>query len=101
MRPYYFKGKCGRPPKGIQTMMRMHLIRIWFNLADEGAEEQINGSYTEGGHRLGFGEEGSPDAAPLLGFRHVLERHGLQKNSLKRYTTCWKNRGSCRGEGSQ
>jgi IS5 family transposase len=35
IRPHYFHGKRGRTPKGIQTMLRTYLLRIWFNLADE------------------------------------------------------------------
>ncbi|MDR2795482.1 MAG: transposase, partial [Spirochaetaceae bacterium] len=45
IRPHYFQGKRGRPPKGIQTMLRMYLLRIWFNLADEALEEHIYDSY--------------------------------------------------------
>jgi hypothetical protein len=38
--PYYFKEERKRPPKGIETMLRMYLLQIWFNLADEALEEQ-------------------------------------------------------------
>ena len=30
--PYYPKGKRGRPPMGIEKMLRMYLLQIWFNL---------------------------------------------------------------------
>ena len=33
IRPYYPKGKRGRPPKGIETMLRMYLLQVWFNLS--------------------------------------------------------------------
>ncbi len=33
--PYYFKGKRGRPPMGIEKMLRMYLLQVWFNLSDE------------------------------------------------------------------
>ena len=29
--PYYPKGKRGRPPMGIEKMLRMYLLQIWFN----------------------------------------------------------------------
>ena len=32
--PYYPKGKRGRPPMGIEKMLRMYLLQIWFNLSD-------------------------------------------------------------------
>ena len=33
--PYYPKGKRGRPPRGIEVMLRMYLLQIWFNLSDD------------------------------------------------------------------
>ena len=35
VRPYYPSGKRGRPVKGIETMLRMYLLQVWFNLSDE------------------------------------------------------------------
>ena len=32
--PYYSKGKRGRPPMGIEKMLRIYLLQIWFNLSD-------------------------------------------------------------------
>ena len=32
--PYYPKGKRGRPPMGIEKMLRMYLLQIWFNLSE-------------------------------------------------------------------
>ena len=39
--PYYPSGKRGRPPKGIEKMLRMYLLQCWFNLSDEGVEDAI------------------------------------------------------------
>ena len=36
--PYYPTGKRGRPTKGIEKMLRMYLLEVWFNLSDEGVE---------------------------------------------------------------
>jgi hypothetical protein len=36
IKPHYFIGKRGRPPKGIEKMLRMYLLQCWFNLSDEG-----------------------------------------------------------------
>ena len=38
---YYLKGKCGRPPMGIEKMLRMYLLQIWFNLSDQDTEDAI------------------------------------------------------------
>jgi IS5 family transposase len=43
--PYYPDGKRGRPPKGIEKMLRMYLLQCWFNLSDEGLEDSIYDSY--------------------------------------------------------
>ena len=45
IRPYYFANKRGRKPIGIETMLRMYLMQIWFNLSDEGIEDSIYDSY--------------------------------------------------------
>lgn len=34
VRPYYPNDKRGRPTKGIEKMLRMYLLQIWFNLSD-------------------------------------------------------------------
>ena len=35
IKPYYPAGKRGRPPMGIEKMLRMYLLQIWFNLSDQ------------------------------------------------------------------
>ena len=41
IKPFYYKGTRGRPPMGIEKMLRMYLLQCWFNLSDEGVEEAI------------------------------------------------------------
>jgi IS5 family transposase len=45
IQPFYYKGKRGRPPKGIEKMLQMYLLQGWFNLSDEGVEDAIYDSY--------------------------------------------------------
>ena len=40
IKPYYSRGKRGRPPKGIEKMLRMYLLQCWFNPSDEGVEDR-------------------------------------------------------------
>ena len=76
--PYYPKGKRGRPPRGIEVMLRMYLLQIWFNLSDEGLEDAIYDSYAMRNFvGINFLEEQVPDATTLLKFRHLLEKHNL------------------------
>jgi IS5 family transposase len=79
--PFYPKsGRPGRPPWGIEPMLRMYFLQVWFNLADEALEETIYDSYAMRKFmRLDYYTEGAPDATTLLKFRHLLERQSLQK----------------------
>ena len=45
VKPYYPEGKHGRPPMGIEKMLRMYLLQIWFNLSDPATEDAIYDSY--------------------------------------------------------
>ena len=48
--PYYFNNKRDRRPIGIETMLCMYLMQIWFNLSDERIADSIYDSYAM--HRL-------------------------------------------------
>jgi len=78
--PFYYKGRCGRPPRGIELMLRMYLLQVWFCLSDEGTEDAI---YDSNAFRkfmgINFLEEDVPDATTLLHFRHLLEENDLNK----------------------
>lgn len=39
--PYYPRGKRGRPPMGIEKMLRMYLLQTWFNLSDPATEDAM------------------------------------------------------------
>jgi IS5 family transposase len=78
--PYYPKGKRGRPPMGIEKMLRMYLLQCWFNLSDEGLEDAIYDSYAMRTFMgVNFFDEQVPDATTLLKFRHLLEKHNIGK----------------------
>ena len=78
VRPYYPNGKRGRPAKGIEKMLRMYLLQVWFNLSDEGVEDAIYDSYAfRKFMNIDFMEEQVPDATTLLKFRHLLEENHL------------------------
>ena len=77
-RPYYFANKRGRKPIGIETMLRMYLMQIWFNLSDEGIEDSIYDSYARRSFmHIDFHEQQVPDATTLLKCRHMLETNKL------------------------
>ena len=78
--PYYPSGKRGCPTRGIETMLWMYLLQIWFNLSDVGAENAIYDSYCMLKFMgLDFMTESVPNATTLLKFRHLLEEHSIGK----------------------
>ena len=79
IQPYYPNGKRGRPPRGIEVMLRMYLLQIWFNLSDAGLEDAIYDIYAfQRFIGINFLEEQVPDATTLLKFRHLLDVTGRE-----------------------
>ncbi len=78
--PYYPNGKRGRPPMGIEKMLRMYLLQLWFNLSDPATEDAIYDSYAMRKFTgIDFMSESVPDETTLCKFRHLLETNGLNK----------------------
>ncbi len=76
--PHYPKAGNGRPPVGLERMLRMYLIANWFNLADEACEDALYDIPAFRDFcRIDLGRERVPDATTLLNFRHLLEQHQL------------------------
>ena len=76
--PHYPKGKTGRPPFGIATMLRIHFMQQWFGLSDPAMEEALHDVplYREFAG-LDAGITRLPDETTILRFRHLLETHRL------------------------
>ena len=76
--PYYPKAGGGRPPRGMERLLRMYCTAIWFNLGDEACEDAL---YDIAAFRdfcgIDLGRERVPDATTLLNFRHLLEEHRI------------------------
>lgn len=76
--PHYPKAGNGRPPVGLERMLRMYLIANWFNLADEACEDALYDiAAFRDFCRIDLGSERVPDATTLLNFRHLLEQHQI------------------------
>ena len=76
--PHYPKAGNGRPPIGLQRMLRIHFIQHWFNLADLACEEAL---YDSASLRrfvgIDLGLEPVPDATTMLRFRRLLNANKL------------------------
>lgn len=65
---------------GIEKMLRMYLLQIWFNLSDPATEDAIYDSYAMRKFTgINFMTEAVPDETTLCKFRHLLEKNGLNK----------------------
>ena len=83
IRPYYPTGQRGRPPVGIERMLRIYFLQQWYGLADEALEDTIYDSQAMRGFTgIDLGAEAVPDATTLLHFRHLLEEHALTARIL-------------------
>jgi IS5 family transposase len=79
--PFYPQGKRGRPPIGLERMLRVYFLQQWYGLADEALEDALYDSQAlRDFARIDLGAEGVPDATTLLNFRHLLETHDLCKS---------------------
>ena len=78
--PFYPKGKRGRPPIGLERMLRMYIVQQCFGLSDKGTEDTL---YDSQAIRAFVGVDlswqGAPDATTLLLFQRLLEQHDLTR----------------------
>jgi transposase, IS5 family len=76
--PHYPKGKTGRPPMGVETMLRIHFLQQWLGLSDPAMEAALHDVPL---YREFAGLEGPrrrlPYVSTILRFRHLLEMHEL------------------------
>src|SRR6201993_3948249 len=80
VQPSYPEGKRGRPPIGLERMLRMYFLQQWFGLSDEALEDALYDSMamrTFAGIDLAV--EAVPDATTLLKFRRMLVEHELTR----------------------
>ena len=76
--PHYPKAGRGRQPLGLEKMLRIYFLQIWFDLSDPAAEDAIYDS--ESMRRFAgieLSDDTIPDETTILRFRHLLEKHEL------------------------
>jgi len=83
--PFYPKPGNGRPPVGLERMLRIYFLEAWFNLSDPGVEEALYESLSMRSFvGVDLGREPAPDETTVCKFRHLLERHELGKRLFER-----------------
>lgn len=100
--PHYPKrDQRGRPPIGLERMLRMYVVQQCFGLSDEGIEDAV---YDSQAIRRFIGidlnREAAPDATTLLKFRRLLETHQLTKTVFDTINLHLSQKGLLMREGS-
>ncbi len=76
--PAYPTAGNGRPPRALETMLRIYFLQQWFNLSDPAAEDALYDSVSMRRFvGVDLSAESAPDETTICRFRHLLERHNL------------------------
>jgi transposase, IS5 family len=100
--PHYPKsGKRGRPPIGLERMLRMYFVQQWYGLADEAVEDAIYDSQALRNFMdIDLSRQSVPDATTLMGFRHLLEANDLPQALLVEINAMLIERGLLMSKGT-
>lgn len=100
--PHYPKsGQRGRPPIGLERMLRMYFVQQWYGLADEAVEDAIYDSQAlRSFMAIDLCKQSVPDATTLMGFRHLLEANDLSQTMLAEINAMLKERGLLMSQGT-
>ena len=100
--PHYPKsGRRGRPPIGLERMLRMYFVQQWYGLADEAVEDAIYDSQAlRSFMAIDLCKQSVPDATTLMGFRHLLEANDLSQTMLAEINAMLKERGLLMSQGT-
>jgi IS5 family transposase len=81
---YPTSGRRGRPPLGLERMLRIHFMQQWYALSDPAMEDalyEIESMRRFAGIELN--EDAIPDESTILQFRRLLEKHSLAPKLLE------------------
>lgn len=99
--PHYPKAGNGRPPIGLERMLRMYFVQHWFNLADEACEEALlDSTALRRFVGIDLGRERVPDSTTLLKFRRKLEDNELGRALFAKVGEVLQGRGLKVGTGT-
>jgi transposase, IS5 family len=82
--PFYPKPGQGRPPIGVERMLRLYFLQQWFNLSDPAVEDALHDSPVMRQFvGIDLGQEPVPDETTVCKFRHLLEQHHMGGEMLE------------------
>ena len=92
--PFYPKAGNGRPPIGVERMLRIYFLQQWFNLSDPGVEEALYDSLAMRSFvGIDLGREPVPDETTACKFRHLLETHEIGRQLFEQVHVHLEKRG--------
>ena len=101
LQPHYPSGSRGRPPIGLERMLRLYFVQQWYGLADEAVEDAVcDSAAVRQFVGIDLSVEDAPDATTILKFRRLLEQHQLTAVLLSEVNAHLSERGLLMREGS-
>jgi transposase, IS5 family len=101
LRPLYPKGERGRPPIGLERMLRIHFLQQWYGLADGAMEDALYDSQALRGFAgIDLTVAAVPEATTILNFRHWLESHELSQVLFAEVSAMLEERGLLMRQGT-
>jgi IS5 family transposase len=92
--PFYPKPGNGRPPIGLERMLRIYFLQQWFNLSDPAVEEALYDSLAMRSFvGVDLGREPVPDETTACKFRHLLEKHEIGRQLFEQVHVHLEKRG--------
>lgn len=100
--PHYPKSSMrGRPPIGLERMLRMYFVQQWYGLADEAVEDAVYDSQALRNFMgIDLSRQRVPDSTTQMGFRHLLEANDLTKAMLVEVNVMLMERGRLMTKGT-
>lgn len=96
---YYVGSQTGRKPYPLESMLKIHVMQVIYNLSDPGMEDHLYD--IECMRRFaGLTMDRIPDETTILNFRHLLETHGLGKKLFATINDFLATRGLLLKEGT-
>ncbi|MEY4684372.1 MAG: hypothetical protein RLZ25_831 [Pseudomonadota bacterium] len=99
--PFYPTGERGRPPIGIERMLRLYFVQLWYNFSDEGTEDALYDMPVLARFvGIDLTSERVPDSTTLKNFRHLLEENELAPKILDQINALLADKGLMLREGT-
>ena len=91
--PVYPKAEGpGRPPVGVERMLRLHCLQQWFTLSDPAVEEALYDSHALRQFvGIDLGREPVPDETTICKFRHPWKPTSWASSCLRGLARIWRS----------